>query len=94
MSQSSDQPNQDKEQPAWQQRMLVASPNPNPNAEWLSQVVEDPLLPELPIVDSHHHLWDRSGFRYLLEEYADDIGFSGRNVMASVFVQCRSMYLM
>ncbi|WP_111638856.1 amidohydrolase family protein [Marinomonas shanghaiensis] len=92
MSHSSNSTHQDKMLEAWQQRMLVSSPNPNPNKEWLSQVEEAPLLPELPIVDAHHHLWDRSGFRYLLEEYADDIGFSGRNVVASVFVQCRSMY--
>ncbi|WP_211313857.1 amidohydrolase family protein [Marinomonas piezotolerans] len=92
MSRASNQPDQRITLPSWQQRMVVSSPNPNPNSEWLAQVVEDPLLPELEIVDAHHHLWDRSGFRYLLEEYADDIGFSGRNVVASVFVQCRSMY--
>ncbi|WP_425642060.1 amidohydrolase family protein [Marinomonas gallaica] len=92
-STSSNQGNElDNELAPWQQRMLVTSPNPNPNPEWLAQVKEAPLLPELAIVDAHHHLWDRSGFRYLLEEYADDIGFSGRNVVASVFVQCRSMY--
>lgn len=84
--------NQEKMKPSWQRRPVVASPNPSPRPEWLAQVVEAPILPELAIVDAHHHLWDRSEFRYLLEEYADDIGYSSRNVVASVFVQCRSMY--
>jgi hypothetical protein len=26
--------------------------------------------PELPIVDPHHHLWDRPGWRYLLDDQA------------------------
>ena len=76
----------------WQRRMKVDSPNPNPKEAWLSLVQEAPLRPSQPIVDAHHHLWDRDGFRYLLEEYTDDIGYSGRNVVASIFVQCRSMY--
>ena len=37
--------------------------------DWLSQVTEPALAPELPICDPHHHLWDhRETFvrRYLL----------------------------
>ena len=58
--------------------------------EWLANYSEEILEPELPIVDPHHHLWDR-GYRYLLEEFLADIG-SGHNIQASVFVQCNSMY--
>lgn len=76
----------------WLRRPEVASPNGHPRPEWLSCVTEPPLFPELEIVDAHHHLWDREGFRYLLEEFADDIGESGHRITASVFVQCRTMF--
>jgi predicted TIM-barrel fold metal-dependent hydrolase len=59
--------------------------------DWLVQWHEEILEPDLPIVDPHHHLWDRPGWRYLLEEFLADVN-SGHNVVASVFVQCRSMY--
>jgi predicted TIM-barrel fold metal-dependent hydrolase len=42
-------------------------------------------------VDAHHHLWDRPGARYLLEELLQDIG-SGHDIRATVYVQARSMY--
>ncbi|MCE7029623.1 amidohydrolase family protein [Jiella avicenniae] len=77
--------------PPWRRRPAAATPNPLPRPDWLAEVVEPALEPNLPIVDAHHHLWDRQGFRYLLEEFAEDIGESGHNVLASVFVQCRAM---
>lgn len=71
----------------------------------------EPILdPALPIVDPHHHLWDRTpvfkglpppvhGFdkvmrrsaRYLLDDLLADTG-SGHNIIATVFVECTSMY--
>ena len=30
------------------------------NDEWLEQVREDALEPNLPFVDPHQHLWDRN----------------------------------
>ena len=48
-------------------------------------------IPTRPIVDPHHHLWDRGGQRYLIEEMAADIA-SGHNIIATVYVDCRSMY--
>ncbi len=57
---------------------------------WLRQRQEQALLPELPIVDAHHHLWDRPRDRYLVDEFAQDLA-SGHRVLASVYVQCRSM---
>ena len=40
-----------------------------PPADWLArQASEEILEPSLPIVDPHHHLWDRAGHRYLLDE--------------------------
>jgi predicted TIM-barrel fold metal-dependent hydrolase len=59
--------------------------------EWLNRWREEILEPELPIVDPHHHLWDRPGWRYLLDELLVDLT-SGHNVVATVFVQCRSMH--
>jgi predicted TIM-barrel fold metal-dependent hydrolase len=58
---------------------------------WLDRLKEPIIEPELPIVDPHHHLWDRGGWRYLLDELLADTG-SGHNIVATVFVQARSMY--
>jgi len=66
---------------------LYADPRP----DWLAQRKEDIIDPARPIVDPHHHLWDRGGQRYLIEEMVDDIG-SGHNIVATVYVDCRSMY--
>jgi L-fuconolactonase len=44
----------------------------------------------LPIVDPHHHLWDRPGWRYLLDELLADTN-SGHDIVATVFVQARAM---
>jgi predicted TIM-barrel fold metal-dependent hydrolase len=59
--------------------------------EWLAQVQEAPLDPALPIVDPHHHLWDRAGERYLLDDLLRDTA-TGHDVRATVFVQCGAMY--
>jgi len=63
----------------------------DPREDWLAQRQEEVLDPTRPIVDPHHHLWDRGGQRYLIEEMAADIA-SGHNVIATVYVDCRSMY--
>ena len=36
--------------------------------DWLALTPEDAMEPDLPILDPHHHLWDRPGSRYMLEE--------------------------
>jgi L-fuconolactonase len=59
--------------------------------DWLRQWHEAILEPELPIVDPHHHLWDRGGWRYLLHDLLDDLN-TGHNIVATVFLQCRSMH--
>lgn len=48
------------------------------------------LEPDLPIIDSHHHLYDRPGARYLLDEYAADLA-QGHRVVASVYVEIMAM---
>ena len=60
-------------------------------SEWLDQVQEDILEPDLPICDPHHHLWDHPQSRYLLDELLADTG-SGHNVVSTVFMECGSMY--
>ncbi len=63
----------------------------DPQEDWLAQHTEDVIDPQRPIVDPHHHLWDRGGQRYMIEEMAADIA-SGHNIVATVYVDCRSMY--
>ncbi len=60
------------------------------NEEWLELTQEEALEPELPIIDPHHHLWDRPGNRYVLGELAADV--AQHNVRQTVFVECSSMY--
>jgi L-fuconolactonase len=72
----------------------AASPSPTylpVRQEWLDRRTEPILEPELPIVDPHHHLWDRPGWRYLLDELLVDTS-SGHNIVATVYVQARAMY--
>jgi L-fuconolactonase len=69
-----------------------APPAPRyPNPAWLAQRKEEILEPALAIVDPHHHLWDRDGHRYLLDQLLVDTG-SGHNIVQSVFIECGSMY--
>jgi len=57
----------------------------------LALTIEDPIEPDLPICDAHHHLWDRPNDRYLLEEFLKDAS-GGHNIVKSVFVECKAMY--
>lgn len=59
--------------------------------DWLDRWHEEILEPDLPIVDPHHHLWDRPGWRYLLDELLADLT-SGHRIVATVFLQCRAMH--
>jgi L-fuconolactonase len=57
----------------------------------MSDRVPDPLLdPHRPIIDAHHHLYDRPRLRYMFDDYLADIT-CGHNLRASVFVQARTM---
>lgn len=66
------------------------------NESWLQQVREDPIDPAYPIIDPHHHLWPLLGGRprtaeYLAADLARD-ATAGHNIIATVYLQCRSMY--
>jgi predicted TIM-barrel fold metal-dependent hydrolase len=55
-------------------------------------MTDEPVLePDLALIDPHHHLWDHPHSRYLLDDLLADTG-SGGNVVATVFVECMSMY--
>ena len=77
--------------------MTTASETPSPPVylpvrdDWLARRTEEILEPDLPIIDPHHHIWDRPGWRYMIDDLAGDLS-SGHNLVATVFVQCRSMY--
>ena len=58
---------------------------------WLAQTIEDPIDPELPICDTHHHLWDSPNNRYLLEDFMKDAE-GGHNIVHTVFLDCRARY--
>lgn len=60
--------------------------------QWLSQVSEDIIEPERPIVDPHHHLWHQPNWTYELDELWSDTG-SGHNITHTVYLECGSSYL-
>ena len=52
---------------------------------WLNQVKEEIIDPQLPIIDPHHHMWRSSGLPvYLLEDLWSDTQ-SGHNIVKTVF---------
>ena len=54
--------------------------------EWLALHEEGVLEPGLPIIDAHHHFYERPGWTYLAPAYLADAR-SGHNVIASVYMQ-------
>ena len=62
-----------------------------PRTDWLALTQEDPIDPELPICDPHHHLWERPGNNYMLDDLLQDTT-SGHNIVRTVFLECSSMY--
>jgi predicted TIM-barrel fold metal-dependent hydrolase len=60
--------------------------------QWLAgQQAEQPLEPEIPIIDTHHHLWDYPNNRYLIDEISADL-HCGHNIVATVFLECNAMW--
>jgi len=63
-----------------------------PNETWLAKQPREAILdPALPIIDTHHHFWDRPDHRYLLDELRAVLA-TGHNIVATIFLECRSMY--
>jgi len=64
-----------------------------PRPDWLDLHQEETLDPARPIIDAHHHLSQkRDGFRYMVQDLAEDIAAGGHNVIATVYVECGAMY--
>ncbi|MDA0663597.1 MAG: amidohydrolase family protein [Proteobacteria bacterium] len=65
------------------------------NDDWLAQVREETLEPDLPICDSHHHLWDHYeefvAERYLMDDIRRDVT-CGHNIVSTIFIECGTMY--
>ena len=59
--------------------------------EWLALTREPALDPARPIIDPHHHLWDRPSLHYMYPDYLADIG-EGHRIAATVYVDAHSMY--
>ncbi len=62
-----------------------------PNPAWVAKHSEPALEPGLPIVDPHHHLWQRAGNDYMFHDLLADTQ-TGHNIVGTVFVDCHSMY--
>ncbi|WP_175817250.1 amidohydrolase family protein [Burkholderia diffusa] len=51
---------------------------------------DEPVIdPELPIIDAHHHLFDRPTMRYMLDDYLADAN-AGHNIVASVYMEIQT----
>ena len=64
---------------------------PDTDTNWIDLTTEEPIDPDIPICDPHHHFWDRPGNRYMLDELLSDIA-GGHNITETVFVECSAMY--
>jgi len=53
--------------------------------------IEQPLDPELPICDAHHHLWERQNVRYFRDDFLRDTS-TGHKIVSTIAIECRAMY--
>jgi predicted TIM-barrel fold metal-dependent hydrolase len=61
--------------------------------EWLALSDEEPIDPEIPIIDSHHHLWEEPDTApYSAAQFVDDVRRSGQRVEGSIYVECGVAY--
>jgi hypothetical protein len=52
---------------------------------------DEPIVdPSLPVIDAHHHLFDRPRMRYMFEDSLAD-ATAGHNIIASVYVETNTM---
>ncbi len=59
--------------------------------DWLALRGESVLDAARPIIDAHHHLWDKPESRYLADEMMEDIA-SGHRIVATVFAEGKTAY--
>jgi predicted TIM-barrel fold metal-dependent hydrolase len=58
---------------------------------WHAPHREAILAPDQPIIDAHHHMWERPPERYGVHELLADVT-DGHDVRATVFMECTAMY--
>jgi len=58
--------------------------------EWLALRTETPIDADRRLIDPHHHLWDKPGSRYLLDDMLTDM--AGHNFVATVFAEGKEGY--
>lgn len=63
------------------------TPGMDQRNDWLAQVREEIIDPDREIVDPHHHLWQRNGSIYEMDELWADTG-DGHNVVQTIFIEC------
>jgi L-fuconolactonase len=49
------------------------------------------LDPDIPIIDAHHHLFDKPALRYMVDDYLEDAR-AGHRIVASVYVEASAFY--
>lgn len=63
--------------------------------EWRSQLHEDAIDPDVPIIDPHHHLWPGLAYYqdgpYMLDDFHEDTE-AGHNIAATVYVDAYANY--
>ena len=59
--------------------------------DWLDQVREEIVDPDLKIIDPHHHMWRHENGNYLARELHNDTN-SGHKVEKTVYIQCGQEY--
>ena len=65
--------------------------HPPHDADWQAKWTEPALEPDLPIIDAHHHLFDRPYWRYTEQDLMRDVT-GGHRIFATVFLQCGERY--
>lgn len=56
--------------------------------EWLALCDEAPVDPQQPIIDAHHHLWEKPGAVYLGPDMVADVS-TGHRIVATVAVEAK-----
>jgi L-fuconolactonase len=51
---------------------------------------EEIVDPDMVIIDTQHHLFNRPNLRYLFDDYLEDVN-GGHKVLASVYVETQAM---
>lgn len=53
--------------------------------------IGEPIVdPDLPIIDAHHHLFDRPALKYMLDDYRNHAE-SGHKIVATVYIETQAM---